>query len=246
MINYASNMKPEAVKIDAPREAVFENSGFSKLLAEKPYLAEALRELGEHDAATQDHCLRVAQAADYIADRLRMAKEDRELLVSAALAHDIGKRGVDRRILQKPGRLGEQEWEAIMAHPKIGYQYLLEKGEQEVAEIVVGHHEFQRANPYSRGWKAGAGKVVDIADYKQRKSDDRTARLTRLVAMIDAFDSMAYPRPYVDPKTQADRRRELEATFCGSPSDAEAREVIKLLEEHLDNSATGEKGAERA
>ena len=109
-----------------------------------------------------------------------------QLLRQGAVLHDIGKIGIADRILNKPGRLDEEEMEAIRRHPLIGVQILKEVGlEDEVLELVRSHHE-----------------RYDGGGYPEGKPASELSLETRILCAADAYDAMMSDRPYRKSLTQ--------------------------------------------
>jgi len=126
------------------------------------------------------HSVTVAKYATAIAGRLNFAKEQVYDLKRSAMLHDIGKLGISETILQKPGKLTEEEFRVIKHHPLIG-QKILEniKGMEKIAEVVLQHHE-----QYS-----GKG-------YPNQLSEEGILIEARIIALCDALDTMLSTRPY--------------------------------------------------
>ena len=76
--------------------------------------------LQKHSRFTRGHCERVRAYSELIAAELGIAKPDRDLLRWAALLHDIGKLHVPSELLDKPGKLGEDEWRHMRGHAEVG------------------------------------------------------------------------------------------------------------------------------
>lgn len=85
----------------------------------------------------------MAQYALKIARELRLPKERVENIEEAAMLHDIGKIGIADDILQKPGRLSEEEMNCIRRHPQIGVDIVGKVGLSEpIRDMILHHHEF--------------------------------------------------------------------------------------------------------
>ena len=138
------------------------------------------------DKYTQGHSERVADYAVQIARRMKLGHHQIQLLRQGAVLHDIGKIGIADRILNKPGRLDEEEMEAIRRHPLIGVQILKEVGlEDEVLELVRSHHE-----------------RYDGGGYPEGKPASELSLETRILCAADAYDAMMSDRPYRKSLTQ--------------------------------------------
>jgi len=101
-------------------------------------------------------------------------------LKTVGLLHDIGKVAIDENILNKPGKLTNEEWEELKRHPEIGYRILSSANDMaEIAEYVLAHHERWDGTGYPKGLR---GKQIPLK--------------SRIIAIADAFDAMISERPY--------------------------------------------------
>ena len=136
--------------------------------------------LEARDSYTNGHSLRVADMSVEIASFLGFSGIELEDIHIAAHLHDIGKIGIPDRVLHKKGRLLPQEYEEIRKHPQIGYTILSKSANlQEIAEIVLSHHERWDGGGYPRGLK---GKEIPFG--------------SRIIAVADSIDAMISDRPY--------------------------------------------------
>ena len=102
------------------------------------------------------------------------------MVAVAALIHDVGKIGVPDAILRKPGRLTDQEFEAVKQHPMMGSVMVgAVPGLEDTLDAVLHHHE---------RW--------DGAGYPFGLQGDKTPVIARLMAVADAFSAMTTDRPY--------------------------------------------------
>lgn len=132
------------------------------------------------DPYTRQHSQRVTQLALRIAQAMGRPFEDCRRLESSGSLHDIGKIGIDDHILKKPGRLTEEEFKNIQAHPLIGVHIVSPLGldEQELA-VIRNHHE---------RW--------DGKGYPDRLKGKEIPLLARILSVADAFDAMNSDRAY--------------------------------------------------
>jgi len=132
------------------------------------------------DPYTRGHSERVARYSVGIGKHLGLAdKEMRDLRVSALL-HDVGKIGIDDRILRKPGALSEDEFEVMKQHPAKGAAIM--SGVAQLIDIIPGmkyHHE---------KWSGGG--------YPDGLEGEQIPLQARIVAIADTFDAMTTNRPY--------------------------------------------------
>lgn len=126
------------------------------------------------------HSLNVAKYAAAIGEKLSLTTEEMYDLKRGSMLHDIGKLGISEAILQKPGKLTEEEFKVIKGHTLIGFKILKNsKGMEKVAEIVIQHHE-----QYS-----GVG-------YPNQLKAEEILIEARIVALCDAVDTMLSTRSY--------------------------------------------------
>jgi putative nucleotidyltransferase with HDIG domain len=132
------------------------------------------------DLYTRGHSERVAELSVHVAEELGVPYDERRLTRYAALLHDVGKIGVPLCIINKPGPLDDEEFEAIKQHPSIGADILRDIDFLAPAiDIVRYHHE--RLD--GRGYPHGIG-------------DDQLSDIVRIVTAVDAFDAMTSTRSY--------------------------------------------------
>ena len=129
---------------------------------------------------TAGHSERVALFADLIAEELGWNAERRRHIRRAALLHDIGKLGVSNSVLDKPGKLDEQEWRLMKRHAELSEAILSRiDAFADLAAIGGAHHERLDGKGYPRGL---AGDGID--------------QETRVVSTADVFDALTADRPY--------------------------------------------------
>jgi len=164
--------------------------------------------IDEKDPYTRGHSERVNRLALMVGRELKLpAREMRDLHI-ASLLHDIGKIGIDDRILRKPSALTDDEFEIMKQHPGRGANIL--SGVKALAEIVPGmkyHHERFGGGGYPDGL---AGEQIPLA--------------ARIIQIADSYDAMTTNRPYqrpMSPEAALARLRELSGAIC-DPSVVEA------------------------
>ena len=142
---------------------------------------EALaRAIDARDASTFGHSARVAAISVEIAEGMTLSSKDREALRRSALLHDIGKIGVEDKVLRKPGPLSDTEADDMREHPRIGYDML--KGLRFLQPSLPGvlyHHERWDGAGYPTGL---TGTAIPL--------------LVRILAVADVFDALTSDRPY--------------------------------------------------
>jgi HD-GYP domain-containing protein (c-di-GMP phosphodiesterase class II) len=140
-------------------------------------LVEALE---AKDPYIKEHLRAVSSLALRIGGEISLPAEQMEALASGALLHDVGKIGVPDRILQKSGRLTEDEYAVIKRHPVLGVSILTPVRELASALPVVKHHH----------------ERFDGKGYPDGLRGEDIPLIARIVSVADAFDSMIRARPY--------------------------------------------------
>lgn len=136
--------------------------------------------LEARDLYTKGHSENVARIASEMVKLDGGSEQEVEEIKRGALLHDIGKIGIPDSILNKPGRLSDEEYAEIKKHPEIGYRILLPISRLNSAQAIVHyHHERFDGNGYPSGL---AG--TDIPKW------------ARIVAVADTYDALSNERPY--------------------------------------------------
>lgn len=132
------------------------------------------------DQYTEGHSRRVAEISVAIGKELKYNQWSIEELNIAAMLHDVGKIGVSDAILNKPGKLTDEEFDAIKEHPEIGIKIIKDiKNIDYVYPVVRNHHERYDGKGYPDG----------------KKSDELPLNVY-IVQLADTVDAMASDRPY--------------------------------------------------
>ena len=132
------------------------------------------------DEYTRGHSERVEAYSKILAREMRMSNAQVEHITVAALLHDVGKIGIDERILRKPAKLSIEERGIIQKHPQISVQILKDvKLAPIVFEMVLHHHERYDGKGYPSGL---GGDELPIEVF--------------ILGVADAYDAMTSKRPY--------------------------------------------------
>lgn len=134
------------------------------------------------DTYTRGHSDRVSEYSVLIGKKLGLSEEDLKRLKIGGLFHDVGKIGVPDNILQKSGKLSNDEYSEIKNHPTIGAHILSTASIfQDILPIVKYHHE-----------------RFDGNGYPERLQGEKIPYLARITAIADTFDAMTSRRVYRD------------------------------------------------
>lgn len=172
------------------------------------------RTIDAKDEYTNGHSIRVGFYSKVIAENMGMSADEVDNIYYIALLHDIGKIAIPDSILNKPGRLTDQEFEVMKSHTTRGAAIL--KGISTIPQIVEGaksHHE-----------------KYDGSGYPEGLSGESIPFVARIICCADCFDAMASKRVYKPPFTLDVILNEFKRC-AGTQFDPEiARVVISLIE----------------
>ena len=147
--------------------------------AEKVIIALA-KAVEAKDAYTKGHVERVADFATQLAKEAGLSEEEQQTLYMGGILHDIGKIGVSDNILNKPGRLTDEEFLVIKGHPETGEEICKPLNSiRPLIPIIKHHHEKMDGTGYPDGLK---GENIPVS--------------ARIMAIVDVYDALTSDRPY--------------------------------------------------
>ncbi len=169
---YAGNMRKYVDKLEAANEAMDQVN--TELLETLGVVIDA------DDAYTYGHSAQVAIYTEAIGLKMNLPQADLDVLVKAALIHDVGKVGISDNILSKQGPLSSAEYEQLKQHAAIGAEILSRmRGLQKMVPLVRHHHERWDGRGYPDGLR---GTSIPLG--------------ARILAVADSLDAMCSDRPY--------------------------------------------------
>jgi putative nucleotidyltransferase with HDIG domain len=179
------------------------------------HIAAVFRSMGFRRYETFQHSKRVAAYARLLGERIGLPPPDLERLELGALLHDIGKIGIPRNVLLKPGSLSEEEWRVMRTHPAIGRRMMAHFPQLDrEAEVVGAHHE---------RWDGGG--------YPESLAGERIPLFARLFSIVDAYDALTSDRPYRSAQSvEAAKRVIVEGS--GSQFDPKLVEAFIAIPDH--------------
>jgi HD-GYP domain-containing protein (c-di-GMP phosphodiesterase class II)/DNA-binding CsgD family transcriptional regulator len=165
---------------------------------------------------TLGHARAVSELAATTAGHLGWPDDETSLLRRAALVHDLGRLGVSNAIWDKPGPLGAGEWERVRLHPYLT-ERMLHQSEAlaPLAAIAVQHRERLDGSGYPRGL---AGAAI--------------SRPARVLAAVDAYQSMREPRPHRPALTDDQAAAELREDVRAGRLDRDAADAVLAAAGH--------------
>lgn len=168
----------QAVKI--AEEYMYQRKLLAHNSSHSTIIASIKATMFEKSHETEEHAERLVLLSKMVADGLNLNQGDRDRLELLATLHDIGKVAISDSILTKPDILTDEEWVEMKRHPEIGYRIAMSSPDLiPVAEGILCHQE---------RW--------DGTGYPQELKGNDIPLLSRLVAVVDAYDAMTQDRPY--------------------------------------------------
>ena len=143
-------------------------------------LTSLIRALQECDSDTEHHVRRTQLMGAELGKRIELTDIQQSKLSLLCLLHDIGKIGIPLEILNKPGNLSDEEWKILQSHTEKGYEIASSNNElRGIADEIRHHHE---------RW--------DGKGYPDGLSRESIPLLSRVIAVVDAYDAMTNNRSY--------------------------------------------------
>ena len=196
---------------------------FHALSDEIQGLVALAKEVERKDSHTQEHCERIQSLSMLVGEKMKLPPDRLELLIYAALLHDIGKIGIPNHILNKKGPLTPEEWQEITKHPSAGRAIIEKTFLRDAGPIIEQHHEQYDGTGYPFGLKG-----------------DEILVESRIIAVVDAFDAMISDRPYRAAMTNDEAITELRRC-AGSQFDPRVVNVlIDIIETYPPDVSFGE------
>jgi HD-GYP domain-containing protein (c-di-GMP phosphodiesterase class II) len=158
-------------------------------------LRQLVRAVEIKDAYTHGHSERTARVATELGLRMGLPASTVRVIARGAYLHDLGKIGIPDEILNKPGRLTQDEREVIETHPQLGYEIASgATGLEETLGVILHHHERYDGGGYPLGL---TGKDVPIE--------------ARVVTVADVWDALTSDRAYRKGWSASDALAHIEA-----------------------------------
>jgi HD-GYP domain-containing protein (c-di-GMP phosphodiesterase class II) len=174
----------------------------------------SLARLKNRDEYTYMHSVAVCALMVALARQLKLPEAETRQAGLAGLVHDLGKAMVPLDILNKPGKLTDEEFVAIKKHPELGHAMLLEGGSAGPIplDVCLHHHE-----------------KVDGSGYPARLSGDAISLFAKMGAVCDVYDAITSDRPYKSGWNPAESIRKMAEWSHGHFDDAVFQAFVKAV-----------------
>ncbi len=173
---------------------MYRNKLLESKSARSAIISSIISILAQKSHETEEHTLRIQSLCVELGKAGRLPDDEIDQLALLATLHDIGKIAIPDNILLKPRKLNQEEWAIMKTHPEIGYRIAEATPElMHIAKAILHHHERFDGTGYPSGLKG-----------------DKIPVISRILAIIDAYDVMTHSRPYAAPVSNAKAVEELE------------------------------------
>ena len=180
-------------------------------------LTSLIRALQECDSDTEHHVRRTQQMGAELGERIGLTDIQQSNLSLLCLLHDIGKIGIPLEILNKPGKLSAEEWKILRSHTEKGYEIANSNNElRDIADEIRHHHE---------RW--------DGKGYPDGLSRESIPLLSRVIAVVDAYDAMINNRSYRFAMSPSEAIAELKRCAGSQFDPFIVSEFLAMLKENL-------------
>lgn len=172
-------------------------------------ISSLLRRLREKWPEFDEHLQRMQDLARIFGSAIDLSESQMEDLLLLVRLHDIGKAAIPDKLLRKPERLNNYEWEAVKRHPEAGYRIVKTfPGTAKISDAILAQREKWDGTGYPRGLRQ---KEIPF--------------MSRVFSIIDSYDTMTHERPYERTFTRAEAENELRHA-AGKQLDPELSEVF--------------------
>lgn len=201
----------KAIEVEQAQELVEE---ISESVMRQPHALISLARLKNADEYTYMHSVAVCALMIALARQLDLDEDMVRECGLAGLLHDLGKMGIPNKILNKPGKLTDEEFTTIKSHPQIGASILMDNPlvSPMVLDVVLHHHE-----------------KVDGSGYPHKLSGDTISLFAKMGAVCDVYDAITSNRPYKKGWSPAESIRKMAEWSKGHFDEAVFQAFVKTV-----------------
>jgi len=203
---------PESLENIKNVQPVVDN--FISIILHDDCAIKSLMKITAHDYYTHTHSINVSVYTLSFGSFLGIEGKDLEALGMAAILHDLGKSKVDYEIINKNGKLSDDEFTQMKKHPALGHEIALKLGITDV-RILSGirhHHE-----------------KIEGGGYPDNLKGDQISQFARIIGICDVFDALSTKRSYKDPMSSFESLSLMKQQMVGHLDMDMVRKFIKML-----------------
>ncbi|MDP2850063.1 MAG: HD domain-containing protein [Sulfuricurvum sp.] len=189
-------------------------NSFIDIILNDTSAVESLMKITAHDYYTHTHSINVSIYTLSLGSFLGITGKDLEVLGMAAILHDLGKSKIDYEIINKNGKLTEDEFMQMKNHPALGHEIALNLGisDERILSGIRHHHEKIR----------GGG-------YPDNLNGEHISQFARIIGVCDVFDALSTKRSYKDPMSSFESLKLMKEQMEGHLDMKIVNSFIKML-----------------
>jgi HD-GYP domain-containing protein (c-di-GMP phosphodiesterase class II) len=175
---------------------------------------KSLMKITAHDYYTHTHSINVSVYTLSFGSFLGIAGKDLEALGMSAVLHDLGKSKVDYEIINKNGKLSDEEFTRMKKHPALGHEIALKLGitDERILSGIRHHHE-----------------KIEGGGYPDNLIGDQISQFARIIGICDVFDALSTKRSYKDPMNSFESLQLMKQQMLGHLDMEMVDKFIKML-----------------
>lgn len=203
---------PESLKNVENTQPVVNN--FIDIILNDTSAVESLMKITAHDYYTHTHSINVSIYTLSLGSFLGITGKDLEVLGMAAILHDLGKSKIDYEIINKNGKLTEDEFMQMKNHPALGHEIALNLGisDERILSGIRHHHE-----------------KISGGGYPDNLNGEQISQFARIIGVCDVFDALSTKRSYKDPMSSFESLRLMKEQMEGHLDMKMVNSFIKML-----------------
>jgi len=189
-------------------------NSFIEVILNDTSAVESLMKITAHDYYTHTHSLNVSIYSLSLGSALGLEGEALEALGMSGMMHDLGKSKVDYAIINKNGKLSDEEFAQMRFHPHFGHEIALGLGitDERVLSGIRHHHEKMTGGGYPDNLKG-----------------EEISQFARIVGVCDVFDALTTKRSYKDPMTSFEALKLMKETMSEHLDTAMINAFVRML-----------------
>lgn len=203
---------PESLENVKNTQPVVDN--FIDIILHDNAAVESLMKITAHDYYTHTHSINVSIYTLSLGSNLGIGGKNLEALGMAAMLHDLGKSKIDYDIINKNGKLTDDEFAQMKRHPALGHEIALKLGieDERILTGIRHHHE-----------------KIDGGGYPDNIKGDQISQFARIIGVCDVFDALSTKRSYKDPMSSFESLALMKQQMKGHLDMEMVNSFIKML-----------------